>query len=128
MNDVPNTGAMGRLVDATLPMNDESANAAAQRGEKAVKRLSPKHRFTKSDISDLRNGKRPTLVPEKIIGLAAALQLPAYKVAIAWLADHGIDIPQDVRTPEDAIAHDHTLSARVRRDLLTLIANHRDRD
>lgn len=127
MNDVPDNGAMRRLIDATLPMNDESANVAAMRGDKAVRRLSPDYRFTKSDVSDLRNGKRPTLVPEKIIGLAAALQLPPYKVAIAWLGDHGIDVPQDVRTPEDAIMHDHTLSARARRDLLTLIANDRDR-
>lgn len=119
MTDV--SSELVRLIDACLAANDESGNDAVRHAVTAG------HKFSKSDLSDFRADKPATLVPAKILGLAAALQVRPYRVALAWLADHGISVPEDVRTPEDAIAHDHTLSARGRRDLLALVKLDRER-
>jgi hypothetical protein len=85
------------------------------------------HKLTSSDISDYRHRGMRTIVPAKILALAAGLQIPAYRVALAILHDVGIIVPQDVRTPEDAIANDHTLSAFTRDSLLVLIDKDRGR-
>lgn len=84
-------------------------------------------KLTTSDVSDYRHKGMRTIVPAKILALAAGLQIPAYRVALAILHDAGIEVPQDVRTPEEAIANDHTLSAHIRESLLLLIEKDRTR-
>lgn len=81
------------------------------------------HKLTKQDISNWRRagGMGRQLSPRKVAALAAGMHLPAYRVAVAVLADMGIDVPMEVRSVEDAIHHDHTLSPHVRRQLLALL-------
>lgn len=83
------------------------------------------YKVTPSDISDYRHRGMRQIVPAKLIGLARGLQIPPYRVAIAVLSDVGIDVPFDVRSPEDAIAADTTISAATRRALLAILREDR---
>lgn len=121
MGEVKRT-ALAALIDDTRERNQWSDPDIARRA------TSRGHRLLKSNISDYRLRGMPTIVPAKIRALAAGLELPPYRVALAVLSDHGIDVPTDVRTPEDAIHHDHTLSAHARRSLLLLIEQDRAED
>lgn len=113
--------ALAALIDEIEEINEWTdtrvVKQAAERG----------HKLTTSDVSDYRHRGMRTVVPAKIRALAAGLQIPAYRVAVAILHDAGIDLPQDVRTPEDAIANDHTLSLHTREALLLLIEKDRAR-
>lgn len=111
--------ALAALIDDTEARNDwrdpKVAEQAKDRG----------HVLTKSDISYYRlNGMR-TLKASKVHALAAGLQVPPYRVALAVLHDLGIDVPLDIRSPEEAIQHDHTLSAITRRHLLAMLKDER---
>lgn len=122
MNDMPSTaarGALAALIDDTEEINEWTDRRVAQQAVEAGCKL------TKSDLSLFRLQGMRTLVPAKVTALAAGLHLPAYRVALAVLADLGVTVPQDVRSPEDAIHHDHTLSARTRQTLLLLIEQDR---
>lgn len=86
------------------------------------------HKLTRQDIGNWRAAEgmtRPS--PDKMRALAAGLQLPPYRVALAVLADMGIEVPLEVRTVEDAIEHDHTLSPHARAQLLALLQLERAR-
>lgn len=113
--------ALAALIDSIEEINEwkdtRVVRQAADRG----------HKLTSSDVSDYRHRGMRTIVPAKILALAAGLQIPAYRVALAILHDAGIVVPQDVRTPEDAISHDHTLSAYTRDAILVLIDKDRGR-
>ncbi|HET6916077.1 MAG TPA: hypothetical protein VFH56_08305 [Acidimicrobiales bacterium] len=83
------------------------------------------HNLSKSDVGNFGTGTYRTFIPEKIIALADGLDMPLYRVAVAFLAEHGIDLPLDVRTPEDAIRADPTLSQRTRQTLLVILDGER---
>lgn len=112
-------GALAALIDDTEERNEWTDRRVAQQATEAGCKL------TKSDVSQYRQQGMRTLVPAKVTALGAGLKLPAYRVALAVLSDLGVAIPQDVRSPEDAIHHDHTLSARTRETLLLLIEQDR---
>lgn len=83
------------------------------------------HKLTTSDVSLWRLQGMRTLVPAKVVGLAAGLHVPPYRVALAVLSDLGIDVPLEVRTPEAAIHHDAELSARAKDWLLSILERER---
>lgn len=117
-SDAPR-GALAALIDDTERVNEWTDRRVAQQATDAG------HNLTKSDVSYYRTKGMRTLVPAKVAALGAGLKVPAYRVALAVLSDLGVHIPQDVRTPEDAIHHDHRLSARTRETLLLLIEQDR---
>lgn len=118
MNDMKRT-ALAKLIDETLERNEWPAAEVARNATRSG------HMLTTSDVSLYRKQGMPTLVPGKVIALAAGLRLPAYRVAVTVLEDLGINVPVDVRTPEAAIHHDHTLTARTKEQLLLLIEHDR---
>lgn len=79
------------------------------------------HNLTPTDVYNYRHQGMKTLVPAKVIGLAAGLQIPPHRVAAAVLADLGIPIPRWDVTPEQAIAQDISLPAHDRRRLLGML-------
>jgi hypothetical protein len=108
--------ALTALIDDTIERNDWRSDTrvvqqAADRG----------HKLNKAEVSSYRLRGMKQIVPEKVIALAAGLQVPPYRVALAVLADAGIDVPLDVRSPELAIEHDPTLSVAARRHVLAII-------
>lgn len=111
--------ALASLIDDTEARNEwrdtKVAEQAKDRG----------HTLTKSDISYYRTNGMRTLKASKVLALAAGLQVPPYRVALAVLEDLGIGVPLDVRSPEEAISHDHTLSALTRRHLLAMLREDR---
>lgn len=111
--------ALEKLIDAAMAANPDWSY-------RSLEKYAREHGYNlgRSDILNARSGTA-TLVPEKLIALAFALHLPAYQVAVAALADHGIEIPVDTHTPEEAISRDPTLPPEVRRALLLLIENAR---
>jgi hypothetical protein len=117
MSDMNQT-ALAALIDETEARNVWTDRQVSKQAQTAG------HKVTPSDVSLYRLQGMKQLVPVKIVGLAAGLRLPAYRVAVAVLEDAGISVPLDARSPEDAIHHDHTLSARTRETLLLII----DRD
>lgn len=111
--------ALATLIDRIEEINDWTDT-------RVVKQATARgHKLTTSDVSDYRHRGMRTIVPAKIIALAAGLQIPAYRVALAILHDAGIDVPQDVRSPEDAIANDDRLSVNTRESLLLLLERER---
>lgn len=120
MVDVEDT-ALARLIDGTLRINGwsdrEVVRHAVQQG----------HRLTRSDVSLYRQQGMKTLVPGKVKGLAAALRLPAHRVAVCVLEDLGIVVPADVRTPEEAVEQDETLTADTRESVLLLLSRDRQK-
>lgn len=111
--------ALAALIDDTRDVNGWSDPQVVRQAAGATTRLTTK------DISNWRQHGMTQIVPGKIVALARGLQIPAYRVALAVLADAGIDVPVDVRTPEAAIRHDHTLSPRTRDTLIMLIERER---
>jgi hypothetical protein len=110
---------LAALIAETLQRNQWTDRDVARRA------TAQSYNLTKSDISNYRTLGMQHINPEKVQGLAAGLQLPAYRVMATLLSDFGIDIPMDIRTPEDAIAHDHTLSANTRESVLLLLERDR---
>lgn len=115
------TSALAALIDRTEEANQWSDADVARRAEGHPTRLTPQ------DISNWRHNGMKQLVPGKVVVLAHGLGLPAYRVAVAVLADLGIDVPLDARSPEAAIHHDHTLSDASRNWLLTVLERERAR-
>lgn len=102
-------------------IEDVSARNEWQDADLVRRAQSRGHRLTKSDVSDYRHRGMRTLVPAKVKALAAALGVAPYLVALAVLADMGIDVPMEARRPEEAIEHDHTLSVKAREHLLAIL-------
>lgn len=113
--------ALAALIDDTKARNDWSDRDIVAAAERAG------FRVTRSDISNYRLFGMTHIVPKKIIALAEGLRLKPYTVAVAVLQDAGIDIPLEVRTPEEAIAADHRLTPFARDILLDTIRRDRDR-
>lgn len=111
---------LAALVRDTKARNDWSDTDVARRGTQRSG-----HVLTSNDISAWRTIGMKHINPGKLLALAAGLELPAYRVGIAVLTDFGMEPPADVRTPEEAIAHDHTLSAHTRDSLLLLLNRER---
>jgi hypothetical protein len=120
MADMIPRGALATLIEETARRNDGWSNA-----EIARRATARGHVLTRSDISLWRNQGMRTLVPGKVVALAAGLSLPPYRVAVAVLADLGIDVPLEARTPEAAIHHDTTLSAKAKDWLLSILERER---
>lgn len=89
--------ALAALIDDTESRNDWRDTRVVEQATKAG------HKLTTSDISNYRTVGMRRLVPAKMRALAAGLRLPPYRVAVAALADLGIDVPLQVLTPEEAI-------------------------
>lgn len=119
IGDVRRTALAG-LIDDTEARNDWRDTTVVRQAAAAG------HKLTTSDVSLFRRHGMRTLSPMKVRALAAGLKLPAYRVALAVLVDLGIDVPIEAHTPEQAVAHDHTLSAHMRDVLLALIRQDRD--
>lgn len=119
MSDMKRKTALRALIEETLRRNQWTAE---KRIDWAV---ANGYEIGRTQVSDFRGGKFTYLSPERIIALAAVLDLPVERVAVAALADLGIQIPQDVATPEEAVQHDHTLTAYTRQRLLDLIEQDR---
>lgn len=117
--------ALAALIDGAKRRNGWSDTDIAVRGSVLIEQ--PAKKLTKQDISTWRTHGMTTLVPAKVRALAHGIGMPAYKVALAALTDAGIDVPQDVSTPERAIQHDHTLSELTRAHLLGMLATERAR-
>jgi hypothetical protein len=111
--------ALARLIDATEDRNEWSDRDVVRRAE------AQDHRLNRQDITNYRHIGMKTIVPAKIKALAEGLGLPAYRVAQAVLEDHGIVLPMEARTPEDAIRHDHELPERTRAALLAILSDAR---
>lgn len=86
------------------------------------------YNLTKQDINNWRKaGRMPSLQRvDKVQAVAAALGVPPWRVAVAVLSDMGIDVPIEVRSPEDAVRADPTLSTQLRKQLLALLAIERE--
>jgi hypothetical protein len=119
MTDVKRKTALARLIDDTRDRNEwhdpEIAQRATSRG----------YKLSTSDLSNYRVRGVKTIVPAKVIALAAGLQIPPYRVAVAMLEDLGIVVPLEVLTPEAAIHHDYTLAVKTRDFLLAMIERER---
>lgn len=117
MSPVPNIDgvALNELIDAVVTRNGwpdaELTRSAARKG----------YKLTSSDVSNYRKLGMKQLSPEKVVALAAAMEVPAYRVAVAVLADLGIIVPLDMTTPERAISQDTTLPVEMKRTLLLII-------
>lgn len=111
--------ALAALIAEIEARNDWSDRRVVEQAQAAG------HKLTTSDMSDYRHRGMRTIIPRKIIALGRGLHIPAYRVAVAVLSDVGIDVPFDVRTPEDAIAADETISAATRRALLAILREDR---
>lgn len=79
------------------------------------------HKLTTSDVSNYRQMGMKQLSPDKVRALAAALDLPAYRVAVAVLEDLGIVVPLDMTTPERAVEQDPSLPVHVKRTVLLIL-------
>lgn len=111
-----NRSSLGELIDEVKRRTGWSDDEIATTGTRITE-----VRLTKQDISKWRRGGMKMLSVDKVRALAAGLRLEPYRVAVAALADHGIEIPQDIRSPEDAIHHDYSLTPQARRQLLALL-------
>lgn len=114
--------ALAALIDGVEARNDWTDTRVVQQAKTRG------HKLTTSDVSDYRHRGMKQIVPAKIRALAAGLELPPYRVALAVLTDHGVEIPMDIRSPEQAIEHDETLTASVRRSLLAILRQERSGD
>jgi hypothetical protein len=115
-----NGEALRRLIDDTEKVNgqnDGDVEAWANRGGE--------RRITTKDISAWRNNGMATLVPAKIHALADGLRISPGAVAVAVLADMGIEVEVDARTPEAAVRADLTLPAGTRDAVLSVLASAR---
>ena len=113
--------ALAALIDDTEGLNHWSDRDVVRQAE------AQKANLSRQDITNYRHRGMRTIVPDKIAALAAGLRLPTYRVAVAVLADHGIELPLDMATPESAIGHDHTLPAATRDALLAILKDARRR-
>lgn len=82
--------------------------------------------LTPTDVMNYRKrGMGATLVPGKVLALAAGLEIPPHRIVAAVLADLGIPMPSGDVTPEHAIESDISLPAHDRRRLLGMLAQAR---
>lgn len=111
--------ALAALIDAVREGNGWSSNDIARRAEKAG------YKLTDNDISVYKTKGMRTIVPKKIEALAYGLNVPAWRVVVAALVDKGIDLPLDVRRPEDAIQADPTLPEATKSALMAILTHAR---
>lgn len=79
------------------------------------------HKLSKTEVSNYRRDGMPTLVPDKIVALADGLEIPAWRVVEAALQGHGIRLPLDQKTTEDAIRGDIRIPSDERGFMLTML-------
>jgi hypothetical protein len=112
-------GELAALIDGIRARNQWTDRQVVQNAKSAG------HQLTTSDVSLYRISGMKNLVPTKVVALAAGLRTPPYRVAVAVLADLGIEVPLEARTPEAAIQHDTTLSAKAKDWLLSILERER---
>lgn len=115
--------ALNALIDAVVAANGwrfdaELSRSATRKG----------YKLTTSDITNYRKVGMRKLSPEKVVALAAGMELPPYRVAVAVLEDLGIKVPLDMTTPERAISQDMTLPVNTKRTLLLILEQARAGD
>lgn len=114
--------ALNELIDAVIARNGwqdaDLPRSAARKG----------YKLTPSDVSNYRQMGMKQLSPNKVAALAAAMEIPTYRVAVAVLEDLGITIPLDMTTPERAISQDPALSVATKRILLLILEQARADD
>lgn len=124
MSSVEPRGALATLIDDVIDRNGGREQGWSDR--RIVRDAQARgYRLTASDVSLYRQQGMKTLVPAKVIAVAAGLHVPPYRVALAVLSDLGIDVPLEARTPEAAIHHDPTLSVRAKDWLLSILQKER---
>lgn len=107
--------ALAALIDGTIHRNGWNDRDVVRRAAKQDFKLNPQ------EITNYRQQGMKHLSPVKIKALAAGLGVPAHAVALAALADHGIEMPVEIRSPEGAIEVDYTLSEAAKKHLLGII-------
>ncbi|MCZ1070780.1 hypothetical protein [Rhodococcus sp. A5(2022)] len=113
---------LGALIDQAKQANGWSdvdvANRAKSRG----------HTLSKSNVARIRNEPVTTLVGKQLLALADGLGVPVQQVAAAGLESMGIPgYIASATDAEQAVRLDPTLPEHVRRTLVTIIRNERDR-
>lgn len=111
--------ALSALIDDTLQRNGWSDRDVVREAERQGHKLNP------TEISNWRHGGMKQLVARKIEALAAGLRLPPHVIALAVLQDHGITVPVDGVSAEQAVEADYTLSAKAKTFLLSIIEQDR---
>lgn len=107
--------SLASLIDDTRDRNGWSDEDVARKAR------SLGHSLNKTEVSKYRKDGMSTLVPAKIKALADGLELPAWRVAAAALELHGIRIPLDGQTTEQAIRADKNIPATDREFLLVML-------
>lgn len=113
---------LGALIDQAKQANGWSdvdvANRAKARG----------HTLSKSNVARIRNEPVTTLVGKQLLALADGLGVPVQQLAAAGLESMGIPgYTASATDAEQAVRLDPTLPEHVRRTLVTIIRNERDR-
>lgn len=113
---------LGALIDQAKQANGWSdvdvANRAKARG----------HTLSKSNVARIRNEPVTTLVGKQLLALADGLGVPVQQLAAAGLESMGIPgYIASATDAEQAVRLDPTLPEHVRRTLVTIIRNERDR-
>lgn len=112
---------LGALIDAVEQSDGLNDRDIVRRAERRDFKLNA------TEISDWRReGMGPQISPKKVHALAAGLGVAPWRVAVAALCDHGIVIPVDKLTAEQAIAADAELPAAARRVILAALREARD--
>lgn len=108
--------ALDDLIEDVRARNDWTGPDLVRRADAAG------YKLTTSDLTDYKKKGMRHINPDKVVALAHGLGVRPYQVALAVLADNGINVPVDARAPEDAIEHDVTLSAKARKFLRAIMA------
>ena len=114
---------LGALIEQAKRTNGWSdidvANRAKARG----------HILSKSNVARIRNDEVTTLVGKQLHALAAGLGVPVQQLAAAGLESMGIPgYIASATDAEQAVRMDPSLPEHVRRTLITIIRNERDRE
>lgn len=113
---------LGALIEQAKKANGWSdidvANRAKARG----------HELSKSNVARIRNDEVTTLVGKQLHALSAGLGIPVQQLAAAGLESMGIPgYIASATDAEQAVRLDPSLPDHVRRTLITIIRNERDR-
>lgn len=111
---------VGRLIDAAEEANGWSDRDLAARASRAG------HQLSKSAVSAFRRNGMPTIVPDTIRALAAALSLPVSEVLRAALDAAGLPAGAQPSTVEHAIRSDPDLPSEIKDALLAVVRSARD--
>lgn len=113
---------LGALIDKAKSVNDWSDVDVARRAKGRG------HTISKSNIARIRTEPVTTIVGKQLFALSEGLGIPVQRLAFAALESMGIaSYETSAADAEQAVRLDATLPEHVRRTLLTIILNERDR-